>query len=283
MRMVTAQQGTGQRPIGVFDSGMGGLSVLWELRRELPGEAFVYLADTAHVPYGERRDTEVRALTASAVDWLHSFGCRGAVIACNTASAFSLDFLRERYGPGFPIVGLVPALKPAVAATRTGVVAVFATPVTLRGALLSRVIQEFAEPAGVTVLKVSHPELVPMIEAGDADSPRSRALLRQVLLPVAQAGADQLVLGCTHYPFLVSAIRAEFGDTFALLDSGAAVARRTHGVLAPESVSGSGGVSYFVTGDPVGAAPVMAALLGEAVEVGQATVQALLHPAQVTP
>jgi glutamate racemase len=281
--MTTARQRRGQRPIGVFDSGMGGLSVLGELRRELPGATFIYLADTAHVPYGERPEEEVRALTANAVDWLHASGCRGAVIACNTASAFSLDFLRERYGPEFPIVGLVPALKPAVAATQSGVVAVFATPVTLRGALLERVIQEFAAPAGVTVLKVSHPELVPLVEAGDADSPRSRALLREVLGLVAQAGADQLVLGCTHYPFLVSAIRAEFGDTFALLDSGAAVARRTHQILVPEAASGSGGVSYFVTGSPASAAPVMAALTGEQVQVGQATALHLFRPAQVTP
>ncbi len=249
---------------------MGGLSVLRELRLMLPGEAFVYLADTAHVPYGGRSEAEVRALTATCLDWLHAQGCRGAVVACNTASAFSLDFLRRRYGPAFPVVGLVPALKPAVAATTSGTVAVLATPVTLRGEKLAEVIEAFAAPAGVKVLKLSHPDLVPLVEAGQADSRRARETLREVLAPAAEAGADQLVLGCTHFPFLAGSIRAEFGETFALLDSGAAVARRTRAVLGQAKSGGAGQVSYFTTGQPASAAPVMAALLGEAVEVAWA-------------
>ncbi|AWN23323.1 glutamate racemase [Deinococcus irradiatisoli] len=262
-----------RRPIGVFDSGMGGLSVLRELRRALPHEDFVYLADTAHVPYGRRSEPEVRELTTACFDWLRAQGCRGGVVACNTASAFSLDFLRRRYGPDFPIVGLVPALKPAVAATRSGTVAVLATPVTLGGALLREVTERFAVPAGVRVLHLSHPELVPLVEVGQAESPRTRAVLREVLQPAADAGADQLVLGCTHYPFLAGSIRAEFGETFALLDSGAAVARRTQAVLAPqvlgqaEEGEGPGSVQYFATADPDRAAPVMSALLGEPVNV----------------
>ncbi len=282
-----ASRQPGARPIGVFDSGMGGLSVLAELRRALPQEDFVYLADTAHVPYGERREEEVRALTTACFDWLLAQGCRGGVVACNTASAFSLDFLRRRYGPDFPVVGLVPALKPAVAATRSGVVAVLATPVTLRGSLLQEVVEQFAVPAGVQVLRLSHPELVALVEAGQADSPRARAVLRGVLRPAADAGADQLVLGCTHYPFLAGSIRAEFGDTFALLDSGAAVARRTQQVLAGQVWGGhgeagsSGRAQYFATGNPAQAAPVMAALLGEAVEVLPAHLEAAerLRPA----
>lgn len=259
------------RPIGVFDTGVGGLSVLAELRRALPGADFVYLADTAHVPYGDRSDDEVRSLTAASLDWLREWGCRGAVVACNTASAFSLDFLRARFGPSFPIVGLVPALKPAVAATRSGRVAVLATPVTLRGEKLAEVIRQFAAPAGVTVLPLSHPELVPLVEAGQADSARARAVLREVLTPAADNGADQLVLGCTHFPFLAASIRAEFGETFALLDSGAAVARRTVQVLAGAGSPGAGGETrFFVTGDPAQAAPVMAALTGQAVHVERA-------------
>lgn len=278
---MTSSLSAAQRPIGVFDSGMGGLSVLSELRRALPHQDFVYLADTAHVPYGNRSEAEVRRLTTACTDWLREQGCRGAVIACNTASAFSLDFLRARYGPAlstaFPIVGLVPALKPAVAATRSGTVAVLATPVTLRGALLEEVIQQFAVPAGVRVLRLSHPELVPLVEAGEADSPRMRAALREALAPAAAAGADQLVLGCTHFPFLSSSIRAEFGDTFALLDSGAAVARRTVQVLGSADSNTAGQVRYFATGNPAEAAPVMAALLGQTVKVGQAEFNQLAH------
>ncbi len=256
---------------------MGGLSVLAELRRALPDEHFVYLADTAHVPYGSRSDDEVRHLTATGLVWLRDHGCRGAVVACNTASAFSLDFLRARFGPDFPIVGLVPALKPAVAATRSGIVAVLATPVTLRGEKLAEVTRQFAVPAGAKVLHLSHPELVPLVEAGQADSARMRAVLREVLTPAAEAGADQLVLGCTHFPFLVDSIRAEFGDQFALLDSGAAVARRTVQVLGtaqePPGAETSGaeaGTAFFVTGDPAQAAPVMAALTGQPVRVERA-------------
>ncbi|MBZ9713876.1 glutamate racemase [Deinococcus multiflagellatus] len=258
-------------PLGVFDSGVGGLSVLAELRRALPGQDLLYLADTAHVPYGARPDDEIRALTERAVAALHAQGAGAVVVACNTASAFSLTHLRERFD--MPIIGLVPAVKPAVQATRSGVVGVLATPGTLRGTLLADVIREWAEPAGVQVLRAVSTELVPLVEAGKADHVETRAVLREVLTPLAQAGADQLVLGCTHYPFLAASLRAEFGDTFALLDSGAAVARHTRrvldaaGLLAPDTTAGT--VRYFVTGDPARAAPVFAALLAETMHNGE--------------
>lgn len=260
-------------PLGVFDSGVGGLSVLGDLRRALPGEALLYLADTAHVPYGARPDHEIRELTARAVSALHARGVKGVVVACNTASAFSLGDLRSRFD--MPVIGLVPAVKPAVLATRSGVVGVLATPGTMRGTLLADVIREFADPAGVQVLKAVSTELVPLVEAGQADSARAREVLREILTPVAQAGGDQLVLGCTHYPFLSGSIRAEFGHTFTLLDSGAAVARHTRRVLEERgllSARTSGGTEGFlVTGDPARAAPVITELLSRA--LGPANVQ----------
>ncbi|GMA14021.1 glutamate racemase [Deinococcus metallilatus] len=256
---------TPEAPLGVFDSGVGGLSVLAELRRSLPHEHFLYLADTAHVPIGARPDEEIRDLTARAVAALHARGAKGVVVACNTASAFSLTHLRERY-PDMPIIGLVPAVKPAVAATRSGVVGVLATPGTLRGTLLRDVIRQWADPAGVRVLTAVSAELVPLVEAGQANGERTRAVLRETLTPLAEAGADQLVLGCTHYPFLADSIRAEFGDTFALVDSGAAVARHTRNVLQQagrlREEGGPGGVSYLVTGDPEASHPVIATLVG---------------------
>ncbi|CAM3669704.1 glutamate racemase [Deinococcus saxicola] len=249
-------------PIGVFDSGVGGLSVLTELRQLLPHEDFIYLADTAHIPYGARPGEEIRTLTEAAVAELHSRGAKAVVVACNTASAFSLEHLRARFE--MPIIGLVPALKPAVAATKTGVVGVLATPGTLRGTLLQDVIHTFADPAGVRVLTAVSAELVPLVEAGQANGERTRQVLRETLNPLAEAGADQLVLGCTHYPFLAGGIRAEFGDTFALLDSGAAVARHTRNVLQRADLLSSGqrrgAASYFVTGDVEAARPVFAAL-----------------------
>ncbi|MBB5234383.1 glutamate racemase [Deinococcus budaensis] len=263
---MTASSPLAEAPLGVFDSGVGGLSVLAELRRAMPQEDFLYLADTAHVPIGGRPDAEIRDLTARAVAALHARGAKGVVVACNTASAFSLSHLRERYGPAFPVIGLVPAVKPAVAATRSGVVGVLATPGTLRGTLLRDVIEQFAVPAGVRVLTAVSAELVPLVEAGQAGSERARRVLREVLTPLAQAGADQLVLGCTHYPFLAESIRAEFGDTFALVDSGAAVARHTRGVLCGAGLCREGGerggVRYLVTGNPAAARPVIETLVG---------------------
>ena len=218
-------------PIGVFDSGIGGLSIALEIARHLPNEKIVYYADTAHVPYGARSDQEIRQLTAQAIEWLYRRGCKIAVVACNTASAFSLDYLREYYGEQFPIVGLVPALKPAVLQTQSKVVAVLATPATFRGQLIKDVMHKFAEPAGVRVLPVTSLELVPFIEAGQQMSPACLNLLQQILEPVVEQGVDYLVLGCTHYPFLKDAIGQIFADKLKLIDSGQAVARQTAYIL----------------------------------------------------
>jgi len=143
--------GHSDAPIGVFDSGIGGLSVVAELRALLPHESMVYLADTAHVPYGTRPDEEIRILTACAVEWLYQRGCKAVVVACNTASAFSLTHLRARYGESFPVIGLVPAVKPAVQMSKNKKIGVLATQGTMRGTLLKDVIAEVAVPAGVEV------------------------------------------------------------------------------------------------------------------------------------
>ncbi|NNP77972.1 glutamate racemase [Acinetobacter sp. Ac_3412] len=218
-------------PIGVFDSGVGGLSVAQEIARHLPNERIIYYADTAHVPYGARSDQEIRQLTAQAIEWLYRQGCKIAVVACNTASAFSLDYLRDHYGERFPIVGLVPALKPAVIQTQSKVVAVLATPATFRGQLIKDVIAKFAEPAGVNVLTVTNLDLVPFVEAGQEMSQACLNVLQQILQPVVELGADYLVLGCTHYPFLKQAIHQIFAEKLKLIDSGQAVARQTTYIL----------------------------------------------------
>ena len=253
-------------PLGVFDSGVGGLSILAELRRAMPHENFLYLADTAHVPYGARPDAEIRDLTDRAVTALYGLGVKAVVNACNTSSAFSLAHLRARFR--LPIIGLVPAVKPAVQATKTGVVGVLATPGTMRGTLLNDVIREFADPAGVKVLRAVRTELVPLVEAGKWNGPEVRAVLREALAPLQQAGADQLVLGCTHYPFLAGSIRAEFGEAFALVDSGAAVARHTRNVLAQQGLLTSraapGQVTFYISGSVEAARPIIAALTGAA-------------------
>lgn len=218
-------------PIGIFDSGIGGLSVAIEIAEYLPNERILYYADTAHVPYGPRDDQNIRELTAAAIEWLYRQGCKVAVVACNTASAFSLDYLRDHYGEDFPIIGLVPALKPAVLNSQSKTVAVLATPATFRGQLIKDVIQRFAIPAQVQVLNVTNLDLVPFVEQGAQMSEACLSSLQQSLQPVVDQGADYLVLGCTHYPFLKPAIESIFGQKLTLIDSGIAVARQTSRIL----------------------------------------------------
>lgn len=218
-------------PIGIFDSGIGGLSVALEIARYLPQEQILYYADTAHVPYGPREDQDIRELTAHAIEWLYRQGCKVAVVACNTASAFSLDYLREHYGEKFPIIGLVPALKPAVLHSQNKVVAVLATPATFRGKLIKDVMSNFAEPLGVKVHNVTCLDLVPLVEAGEQNSELCKQALQKVLDPVVADQADYLVLGCTHYPFLKQAIASIYPDQLTLVDSGLAVARQTARIL----------------------------------------------------
>lgn len=218
-------------PIGIFDSGIGGLSVAIEIAEYLPNECILYYADTAHVPYGPRDDQNIRELTAAAIEWLYRQGCKVAVVACNTASAFSLDYLRDHYGEDFPIIGLVPALKPAVLNSQSKTVAVLATPATFRGQLIKDVMQRFAIPAQVQVLNVTNLDLVPFVEQGAQMSEACLSSLQQSLQPVVDQGADYLVLGCTHYPFLKPAIESIFGQKLTLIDSGIAVARQTSRIL----------------------------------------------------
>lgn len=219
-------------PIGIFDSGIGGLSVAIEIARYLPNERIVYYADTANVPYGAKDNQSIRELTAHAIEWLYRQGCKIAVVACNTASAFSLDYLREHYGENFPIVGLVPALKPAVLQSKSKTVAVLATPATFRGRLIQDVMERFALPLNVQVLSLTCLDLVPFVEAGQQMSPACLQALQQVLQPAIAKNADYLVLGCTHYPFLKPAIEHVFAGQFSLVDSGLAVARQTSRILS---------------------------------------------------
>lgn len=227
----SVQKASADAPIGIFDSGVGGLSVAQEIAQYLPNEQIIYFADTAHVPYGSRDDEDIRALTAAAIEWLYQQGCKIAVVACNTASAFSLDYLRDHYGDRFPIIGLVPALKPAVLQTKTKKVAVLATAATFRGQLIKEVMQRFALPAGVEVHPVMSPALVPFVEAGEQMSEMCLSTLKTLLEPMVSQNVDYLVLGCTHYPFLKTPIQHIFGQKLTLIDSGFAVARQTAQIL----------------------------------------------------
>lgn len=225
-------------PIGVFDSGLGGLSVLTHLQHRLPFERYIYLADTLHVPYGSRSEEQIRALTLQAIERLNLQGCKLIVIACNSASAHGLQAARRQY-PNVPIVGLVPALKPAVMRSITKHVAVLATPATLHGYLLNEVIEQVAKPHQVTVHKYSFNSLVPWVESGMPSLHPAVTDLEHLLTMLHDQQVDQLVLGCTHFPFFKAYLtdRIEylqqhhgFGQ-LALIDSGDAIAKRVHDLL----------------------------------------------------
>jgi len=234
-------------PVGLFDSGVGGLTVLREVIRQMPMCDTIYLADNAHCPYGLRPVEEIRALSEGITRYLLTLGVRAIVLACNTASAAALSHLRERF-PGIPFVGMVPAVKPAAALTRSGTVGVLATPTTLSGPLFSDVVERFA--GGVRVLTQECPGLVERIEAGDLDGPETKALLWQYLDPLLDNGADVIVLGCTHYPFLAPLIQRLVGPEVQLLDPSEAVARQVQRVLGEGNNRGTGRHVFLSTGEP---------------------------------
>ena len=228
-------------PIGVFDSGVGGLSVYLHLAQQLPTERYVYYADTLNVPYGNRDSEDIEALTLKAVEWLHQQGCKLIVIACNSASAYALDTARRCY-PHIPIVGLVPALKPAVLASKSAHVAVLATKATLNGTLLNDVIINFAKPNNTIVTKYFDPQLVPWVEAGMSKQDETAQRLRQQIRVFADEGVDQLVLGCTHYPFFKTFLLDEIAQQqlpIQVIDSGQAIAERVRQLLIANNLSAS--------------------------------------------
>lgn len=226
------------RAVGVFDSGLGGLSVWRELRRLCPGESTIYLADQAHIPYGPRPPEEIRRYSESIARWLIEQGCKAIVIACNAASAASLYALRERF-PGFPFIGMEPAVKPAAQATRSGVVGVLATPGTLAGQLFAETSRRYA--ADVRLIPQPCPGLVERIECGQLDTPDTEALLRELLAPMLAAGADRIVLACTHYPFVAPLIRRIAGPAVDIIDPAPAVARQLGRVLKERGLEAGGG------------------------------------------
>ncbi len=240
------------RPVGVFDSGIGGLSILAEIHRQLPAESVVYLADQAWAPYGERRLAEVRARAFAVVDHLLGRGSKALVLACNTASAAALHELRDVF-PTVPIVGMEPAVKPAAEQSDGGIVGVLATQATFQGELYASVVDRHA--ASVRVMEQAGNGLVEMIEAGQLDGPEIEALLHGHLAPMLAAGVDTLVLGCTHYPFIAATISRILGDGVRLIDPAPAVARQLGRVLERSGVAAVAGSTATTTYLTTGAAP----------------------------
>jgi glutamate racemase len=252
-------------PVGIYDSGIGGLSVAREIRSRLPGEELLYIADTAFCPYGERPEDEVRQRALAIGSHLQEAGARIVVVACNTASGAALEQLREALA--VPVVGLEPAVKTAAALTRNGRVGVMATSGTLRSARFARLLSTYAQ--GIVVLPQPCPGLADLIEQGHLEGPVLAERLNELTHPLREGGADTVVLGCTHYPFVREAIARALGPEVKLVDSGAAIARRTASLLGEPTTAGNGGgFRILTTGAPSQVAPVAARLWGEDVRVG---------------
>lgn len=240
----------GSGPIGIFDSGIGGLSIINAVRELLLDEDLIYLADQAHVPYGSRTLTEVREFSEQITRFLLAQNAKLVVVACNTASAAALHHLRKVF-PETPFVGMEPAVKPAAERTRSGVVGVLATPATFQGELYASVIERFA--SDVRVLPDTCPGLVMEIDQGNLDTPEVQRILEKALQPMLAEGIDTVVLGCTHFPFVIPAIETIVGPDVRVIDPSPAVARQVKRLLDSNqslySGTGAGRVEYFTTGD----------------------------------
>lgn len=253
-------------PVGIFDSGVGGLSVAREIRALLPAEPLLYLADTAYCPYGGRPGEEIRARSVAAVAALVDRGVKAVVVACNTASGAALELLREEFP--IPILGLEPAVKPAVHSSPTGRVGVMATAGTLASDRFKRLVDTYAQ--GVDVYAVACPGLVELVEAGETQGEPAIAALSDLLAPLREAGVDTVVLGCTHYPFLRDAVAEVMGPDVRLIDSGRAVANHLQRVLRENDVLAAGEPGDFrllTTGNAAAVAPVVRRLWGGFLEV----------------
>lgn len=232
--------------IGVFDSGVGGLGILEEVRRLLPTADIVYVADHAAAPYGPRHLTEVRERSEKVAAWLLARGAGTVTIACNTASAAALESLRRLY-PEVPFVGMEPAVKPAAELTAAGRVGVVATSATFQGELFATVVDRFA--SGVTVFTTACPSWVELVEAGTTSGPVARAEVERCLAPLREEGIDVLVLACTHYPRLRDVITEVLGEEVTIVDPAPAVARQTARLATANGMTGAGGITrFFSTG-----------------------------------
>lgn len=209
-------------PIGIFDSGVGGISVLKHIRALLPHEHLMYVADSKYAPYGNKTAEEITARCMIIADYLIAQDIKALVVACNTATAAAIDELRETFD--IPIIGMEPAVKPAAEASRNGIIGVLATVGTLKSAQFAGLLEAYGRD--VKVVTQACVGLVECIERGELEAPETKALIRQYTAPLLAEGADTIVLGCTHYPFVKHVIQEIVGDKITLIDTGAAVAKQ---------------------------------------------------------
>lgn len=259
-------EGKAEAPIGVFDSGVGGLTILSALRQELPFENYIYLGDTAHCPYGTRSEAEIIDLSVRISRFLIEQGVKLIVVGCNTASQAALAALRATF-PSIPFVGVVPAVKPAARATKKGRIGIAATNQAAKATYLRQLIDEFA--GGIQAFAIGCPELVTLVEDGQFDGPEVEETVRHALDPILREDIDVIVLGCTHFPALRPVIERVATRQVQVIDSGSAIARRTRYVLDTENLmqpdTTAGELRVWCSGDPEKFSAIASELLGYSV------------------
>lgn len=235
-----------KRPIGIFDSGVGGISIYKEIRRLLPQEDIIYLADSANAPYGNKSDKEILGLSIKNTEFLLNHKVKLVVVACNTATTNAIKYLRRKYNLHF--IGIEPAIKPASLNTKTKAIGILATKGTLSSELFHNTANLYSD--SISIIEKEGEGIVPLIESGKTDSSEMRILLNKYLKPLLEANIDHLVLGCTHYPYLIPILAEILPQTIKIIDSGEAVARQTKAVLKNNNLintSNSKGRSQFLT------------------------------------
>ncbi len=254
--------------IGVFDSGVGGISVLRAIREQLPEESVIYFGDQGHIPYGSRPMEQIRIFSETITKFLLEREAKILVVACNTASAAALKYLREKF-PVVQFVGMEPAVKPAAEYTHTGKVGVLATPATFQGALYASVVERFAN--GVELFQSTCPGLVQQVEMGNIAGDETRRILENALLPMLQERIDTVVLGCTHYTFVIPLIQQIVGTGIRVIDPAPAIAKQTERLLEASGTrneSGSKGqIKFYTSGDPGELRSRLPVLMGESATV----------------
>ncbi len=234
-------------PIGVFDSGVGGLSVLLEIQKLLPKETSIFVADQAYVPYGEKTKEQLLDRVGRIMQFFKDKNCKAVVAACNTATVYTIDEMRQKFE--FPIIGTVPVVKTIAEITKTGKTAVFSTPGTAKSRYLTDLIAKFAP--NILVEKIGGSNLEELVEKGEIDSTETLRVLKKHLIPLVEEGVDAIALGCTHYPFLRKQVQDIVGPNVKVVDSGGAVARRLQFVLDHENLLSTekGEDLYYTTGE----------------------------------
>jgi glutamate racemase len=255
--------------IGVFDSGVGGLSVLRHIRHALPTERLIYIADSGHVPYGDKPASYIEQRSLTLTRFLIEQGADAIVIACNTATAAAAATLRSHFK--LPIVAMEPAIKPAVAATRCGVVGVLATVGTLESSRFAALLERYA--GEIKIVTQGCPGLVELVEQGNLTGNQARELILRYTAPLLEQGADTLILGCTHYPFLAPLITEVVGPDISLIDTGGAVARQLQRRIKTELhgrvASLTGNAHFWTSGEALQATHIMSLLWNQKIETQQ--------------